>query len=196
MEGAEHQVTEERLVSKEQGKKCSTEGEAGSEDIPADKRPRLDESDVVVPFVAQPKIKDTPISSDASAMKDPAVALSLAALVSLPVDKATFQEELDLVAIAFAAQSTLLTVGRVAKLGPRQRDAIERIGRLKFEAEVGGGRRGNGISYGADGNNGENGKIVVVAMVENKNNNNDEGDGDGWHNGHGGGGGGGGGGGM
>ena len=108
MEGAEQQVTEERLVSEEQGEKHSAEGEASSEDSPVDKRPRLEESDVVVPFVVQPKIKDTPISSDASAMKDPAVALSLAASVSLPADKATFQEKPDLEAIAFAVQSALL----------------------------------------------------------------------------------------
>ncbi|XP_028110661.1 stress response protein nst1-like [Camellia sinensis] len=114
MEGAEQQVTEERLVSKEQGEKCSTEREAGSKDSLADKRPRLEESDVVVPFVVQPKIKDMPISSDTSAMKDPAVALSLAASVSLPADK---------------------MVRRIAELGRRQRNVIERIGRLKFEAE-------------------------------------------------------------
>ncbi|XP_028102798.1 uncharacterized protein LOC114302039 [Camellia sinensis] len=135
---------EERLVSEERGeaegaeqrgKKCSAEGGAGSKDSPVDKRPRLEESDVVVPFVVQPKIKDTPISSDAFAMKNPTVALSLAASVSLPADKATFREEPDLVAIAFVAQSALLTVGRIAELGCRQRDAIERIGRLEFEAE-------------------------------------------------------------
>ncbi|GMP53145.1 hypothetical protein CsSME_00018701 [Camellia sinensis var. sinensis] len=68
-------------------------------------------------------------------MKDPAVALSVAASVSLSADKATFQEEPDLVAIAFAAQSPLLTVGRIGELGRRQRDTIERIGRLKSETE-------------------------------------------------------------
>ncbi|XP_028104166.1 uncharacterized protein LOC114303228 [Camellia sinensis] len=76
-----------------------------------------------------------PISSDASAMKDPTMALRLADSVSLPADKATFREEPDLVTIAFAAQSALLTVGRIVELGHRQRDAIERIGRLKFEVE-------------------------------------------------------------
>ncbi|GMQ06836.1 hypothetical protein CsSME_00051272 [Camellia sinensis var. sinensis] len=68
-------------------------------------------------------------------MKVPAVALSLATSVSLPADKATFREEPDLVALAFAAQSALLTVGRIVELGRRQHDAIERIGRLKVEAE-------------------------------------------------------------
>ncbi|XP_028091534.1 uncharacterized protein LOC114291852 [Camellia sinensis] len=78
--------------------------EAGSKEDHVDKRPRLKESDVIVPFVIQPKIKNTPISSDASVIKDPAVALNLATSVSLPVDKAAFRAELDLVAIGLAAQ--------------------------------------------------------------------------------------------
>ncbi|XP_028068483.1 cilia- and flagella-associated protein 45-like [Camellia sinensis] len=40
--------------------------EAGSEEDRADKRPRLEESDVIVPFVIQPKMKNTLIFSDAS----------------------------------------------------------------------------------------------------------------------------------
>ena len=64
------------------------------------------------PFVVHPKIKNTQISADASAMKDPAMALSLATSVSLPADKATFQEEPDLAAIAFVAQSALLVCVR------------------------------------------------------------------------------------
>ena len=88
--------------------KRSAEGEAGSEDSLADKRPRLEESDVVVPFIVQPKIRDTPIPFDTSIITDPAVALSLAASVSLPADKASFHAVPDLVAIALSAQSALL----------------------------------------------------------------------------------------
>ncbi|XP_028111279.1 plectin-like [Camellia sinensis] len=132
---AEQQIPNERPIQEERDKKHTAEGEAGSEESLADKRPRLEESDVVVPFVVQPKIKNTPISYDASALKDPAVALSLAASVLLPTNKVTFRAEPDLVAIALAVQSALLTVGRIAKLGCHQHDAVERIGRLKSEAE-------------------------------------------------------------
>ena len=52
------------------------------EDSLVGKRPRLEESDVVVPFVVQPKIKNMAISDDASVIKDPAVALSLATSIS------------------------------------------------------------------------------------------------------------------
>ncbi|GMP44896.1 hypothetical protein CsSME_00013636 [Camellia sinensis var. sinensis] len=89
------------------------------------------------------------VSSEASALKDPAVALSLAAValslaamalslaasVSLPADKATFWAEPDLVAMALTAQSTFLTVGRIAEIGSPQHDAIERIGHLKSEVD-------------------------------------------------------------
>ncbi|XP_028087301.1 uncharacterized protein LOC114288003 [Camellia sinensis] len=125
---------EERSIP-DQGEKRVAEGEAGSEENLVDKRLRLEESDVVVPFVVQPNIKNTPISSEASAMNDPAIALSLTASVSLLVDKANFRAEPDLVAIALATQSALLTVGRIAKLGRRQHDAVERIGRLQSEVE-------------------------------------------------------------
>ncbi|KAF5932169.1 hypothetical protein HYC85_028340 [Camellia sinensis] len=102
----------ERLIPEERGKKRSAEGEAGSEDSLADKRPHLEESDVVAPFIVQPKIRDTPIPSDASIITDPAVALSLAALA----------------------------VGRIADLGHCLHDALERIdlfavgsGRMEIE---------------------------------------------------------------
>ncbi|GMP73308.1 hypothetical protein CsSME_00031097 [Camellia sinensis var. sinensis] len=101
---------EERLISEDRGEKRVAKGEAGSEENPVDKWPRLEESNVVVPFVVQPKIKNTSISSKASTLKDPAVALSLVALISLPADKATFRAEPDLVAITLAAQSALLAM--------------------------------------------------------------------------------------
>lgn len=82
--------------------------EAGSKEDRTDKRPRLEESDVIVPFVIHPKMKNMPIFFDASVIKDPAVALSLATSVSLLADKATFRGEPDLVAIALAVQSALL----------------------------------------------------------------------------------------
>ncbi|GMQ09922.1 hypothetical protein CsSME_00053128 [Camellia sinensis var. sinensis] len=109
--------------------------EAGSEENRADKRPRLEESDVIVPFVIQPKIKNMLISTDASVIKDPAVALSLATSVSLPADKAAFRAEPNLVAIGLAAQLALLAVERIANMGRRYHDAVELIGRLQAEVE-------------------------------------------------------------
>ncbi|XP_028106827.1 uncharacterized protein LOC114305890 [Camellia sinensis] len=132
---AEQPMTEERLISEDREEKRAVKSEANSEEGPADKQPCLEESSVVVPFVIEPKIKNMPISSEASALKDPAVALSLAASVPLPANKATFRAEPDLVAIALAAQSALLTVRRITELGRRQHDAIERIGCLKWEVE-------------------------------------------------------------
>ncbi|XP_028064078.1 uncharacterized protein LOC114267254 [Camellia sinensis] len=131
----ERPITEGRPISKDQGEKRSAESEDSSEDGPIEKRPRLEDSAVVAPFVIEPMMKNMPISSEASALKDPAMALSLAALVSLPADKATFCAELDLVTMALAAQSALLTVGRIAELGRRQHNAVERIGRLQSEVE-------------------------------------------------------------
>ena len=104
----EQQVINERLIPEERGKKRSAEGEAGSEISPASKRPRLKESDVVAPFIVLPKVKDTLISSDASAIEDPAVALSLAASISLPADNAAFRAMPDVMAVALSAQSALL----------------------------------------------------------------------------------------
>ena len=63
---------------------------------------------MVSPFIVWPKIKDTPISSDASAIKDPAVALSLAASISLLADNAAFRAVPDVMAVALSAQSALL----------------------------------------------------------------------------------------
>ncbi|GMP93774.1 hypothetical protein CsSME_00043478 [Camellia sinensis var. sinensis] len=77
--------------------KCSAEVGAGSED-----------NHVIVPFVIQPKIKNTPIPSDALVIKDPAVTLSMATSVSLPADKVAIRVEPDLVSIALAAQSAFL----------------------------------------------------------------------------------------
>ncbi|GMP65759.1 hypothetical protein CsSME_00026425 [Camellia sinensis var. sinensis] len=76
-----------------------------------------------------------PIASDASALKDPVVALSMASSISLPVDRAIFWAKPDLMLIALAAQSALLTVGRIAEIGRCQHDAIEQIGFLKVEIE-------------------------------------------------------------
>ncbi|GMP36012.1 hypothetical protein CsSME_00008262 [Camellia sinensis var. sinensis] len=104
----EQQVIDERLIPEERGKKRSAEGEAGSEISLASQRPRLEESDVVAPFIVRPKIKDMPISSDASAIEDPAVALSLAASISLSIDNAAFRAVPNVMAVALSAQSALL----------------------------------------------------------------------------------------
>ncbi|XP_028096031.1 uncharacterized protein LOC114295929 [Camellia sinensis] len=119
--------------------------EAGSEER-ADKRPRLEESDVIVPFVIQPKIKNMPIFSDASVIKDPVVALNLATSVSLLANKAAFRAEPDLVAIGLAAQSALLAVGRIADMGRRYHDAVKLIVRLQAEVE---GQRSRAQTEGA-----------------------------------------------
>ncbi|GMP27610.1 hypothetical protein CsSME_00003515 [Camellia sinensis var. sinensis] len=108
--------------------KRPAESEVGSEENPIDKRPCLEESDVVAPFVVQPKIKNMLISSEASTLKDPAVVLSLASSVSLPANKATFRAEPNLVAIALAAQSAFLTVGRIVEIDRKS-------ARAKAEAE-------------------------------------------------------------
>lgn len=102
-EEVEEQVIDERLILEERGEKRSDEGEAGSEISLASKRPRLDESGVAAPFIVRPKIKDTPISSDASVIEDPAVALSLTASISLPADVAAFRAVLDVMAVALSA---------------------------------------------------------------------------------------------
>ncbi|GMP32323.1 hypothetical protein CsSME_00006132 [Camellia sinensis var. sinensis] len=122
--------------------------DADSEEDCADKRPRLDESNVIVPFVIQPKIKNTPISCDASVIKDPAVALSLAKFVSLLADKAAFRAELDLVAIGLAAQLALLvyTWTLIADMGHHYHDTVELIGRLQMKVE---GQRSRVQSEGA-----------------------------------------------
>ncbi|CAL5324424.1 unnamed protein product [Camellia sinensis] len=131
----ERPIIEELLISEDRGEKRSAEGKGGSKDGPVDKRPCLEESAVVAPFIIEPKIKNMPISSEASALKDLAVALSLAAAVSLPADMATFRAKPDLATVALAAQSAFLTIGRIAELGRHQRDAVERIGRLQSEVD-------------------------------------------------------------
>ncbi|XP_028072598.1 uncharacterized protein LOC114274822 isoform X1 [Camellia sinensis] len=105
--------------------KRTAEREIVPDEDQTDKRPCIEESDLVVPFTVQPRIRNMSIASDVLALKDPAVALSMASSISLPVDRATFQAEPDLMLIALAAQSALLTVGRIAEIGCRQHDAIE-----------------------------------------------------------------------
>lgn len=73
-----------------------------------DKRPCIEESDLVVPFTIQPRIRNMPIAFDASALKGPAVALSVASSISLLVDRAVFRAKPDLKLIALAVQSALL----------------------------------------------------------------------------------------
>ncbi|KAF5931794.1 hypothetical protein HYC85_027965 [Camellia sinensis] len=117
-----------------EAEKRTAEFEAGVEEH-GGKRPRLEGSDVIVPFVIQPMIKNMPISSNASALKDPEVAFSLATSVSLPSDKEAFRVETDLDATALAAQSALLTVGWIADMVRRHRDAVKQIGHLCKEVE-------------------------------------------------------------
>ncbi|XP_028067320.1 uncharacterized protein LOC114270121 [Camellia sinensis] len=124
------QATEQRR------KKRPTEHEADYSEELIDKRPRMDESDLVVPFTIQPRIRNMSVLFDASAIRDLAVALSLASSISLPVDRAAFKAEADLLAITLAAQSAILAVGRIAEIGRRQYDAIEQIDFLTAELEI------------------------------------------------------------
>ncbi|GMP68386.1 hypothetical protein CsSME_00028016 [Camellia sinensis var. sinensis] len=76
-----------------------------------------------------------PISSNASTIEDPAVALSLAVSISLLANNAAFRAVPDVMAIALSAQSALLAVGRIADLGRHLHDALGRIDRLQTEAD-------------------------------------------------------------
>ncbi|GMP78686.1 hypothetical protein CsSME_00034524 [Camellia sinensis var. sinensis] len=122
--------------AKHKGEKRSAEHEADSSENLTGKRPRIEESDLVVLFIIQPRIKNVPVASDASAVKDAAVALSVASSISLPVDRATFRVELDLLSIALAAQSAILAEVRIAEIGHRQHDVIEQIGFLTTEVKM------------------------------------------------------------
>lgn len=72
VETAETELVAERLSPEadQRGEKCAAESEAGFEENPIDKWPRLEESDLAEPFVVQPRIKNVPISSNSSALKD------------------------------------------------------------------------------------------------------------------------------
>ncbi|GMP92442.1 hypothetical protein CsSME_00042665 [Camellia sinensis var. sinensis] len=105
--------------AEQKGKKRPAEREVDPEETLTDKRPRLEESDSVVPLIAQQRKKNVPIASDASALKDLVVALSMASSISLSVDRVTFYAEPYLLSIALAAQSAILTVSRIAEIGRR-----------------------------------------------------------------------------
>ncbi|GMP75932.1 hypothetical protein CsSME_00032840 [Camellia sinensis var. sinensis] len=126
---------EEGQVTEHRAEKHPAESEADYLENQVDKWSRMEESDLVVLFIIQPRIKNVPISFDASAVKDAAVALNLASSISLPVDRATFRAEPDLLSIALAAQSAILAAGRIAEIGHHQHNAIEQIGFLTAEVE-------------------------------------------------------------
>ena len=63
-------------------------------------------------------IRNMSVSSDASTLKDPEVAFSLATSVSLLSDKEAFRVETDLNATALASQSALLVHSNFASLYP------------------------------------------------------------------------------
>lgn len=111
VETAENRNAESTLIvqaSQEvEAEKRPAEFEAGSEEQ-GGKRPRLEGSNVIVPFVIQPMIKNMPVSFDALALKDPEVTFSLATSVSLPSDMEAFRVEPDLNVTALATQSALL----------------------------------------------------------------------------------------
>ncbi|GMP35256.1 hypothetical protein CsSME_00007774 [Camellia sinensis var. sinensis] len=78
---------------------------------PIEKRPRDSPTlDLATPFSIQPKVKGSFIPIGASAVKEPRVALSMATVFTLPLDKVMFLALPDVVSIAVAAQSTILAV--------------------------------------------------------------------------------------
>ncbi|GMP71664.1 hypothetical protein CsSME_00029985 [Camellia sinensis var. sinensis] len=129
----------EGKVTEHREEKRPAEHEADYSENLVDKRPRMEESDLVVPFIIQPRIKNVPVASDASTVKDVAMALSLASSISLPVDRATFRAEPDLLSIAMALNRRywymILAVGRIAEIGRHQNDGIEQIGFLTTKVE-------------------------------------------------------------
>ncbi|XP_028074771.1 uncharacterized protein LOC114277128 [Camellia sinensis] len=129
----------EGQVMEHKGEKHPAKYEADYSEEPIDKRPLMEESDLVVSFTIQPKIKNMSVAFDASIIRDPGVALSLASFISLPVDRVAFRAEADLLAIALATQSAILVrgeeAGRIAEIGRRQHDAIEQIDFLIAELE-------------------------------------------------------------
>ncbi|GMP79111.1 hypothetical protein CsSME_00034780 [Camellia sinensis var. sinensis] len=122
-------------VTEHMEEKRPAEHEADYSQGPVDKRPCMEESDLVVPFIIQPRIKNMPVASYESAIRDPAVALSLASSISLPIHRATFRTEADLLAITLAAESAILAAERIAEIGRRQHDAIKQIGFLTAEVK-------------------------------------------------------------
>ncbi|GMQ09411.1 hypothetical protein CsSME_00052800 [Camellia sinensis var. sinensis] len=127
----------EQSVGRTEGEKPSAEFGADLFEELVDKRPRMEKlQDIKVPFIIQPKIKNTPISVDASALKNPVVVLSVASSISLPVDRAVFRAEPDVVLIALAAQSAVLAAGRIVEISRQHYDVVEQIGSLKVEIET------------------------------------------------------------
>ncbi|GMP72677.1 hypothetical protein CsSME_00030617 [Camellia sinensis var. sinensis] len=122
------QVTEHR------GKKHRAEPEADYSKNLVNKRSRMEKLDLVVLFIIQPRIKSVLVVSDASAVKDVAVALSLASSISLPVDRATFRAKPDLLSIALAAQSAILISFLTAKVENEKGKAAEASLRAESEA--------------------------------------------------------------
>ncbi|CAL5435844.1 unnamed protein product [Camellia sinensis] len=96
-----------------------------------EKRPAKHEVDFSENLIHK-RIKNFPVASDALALKDAAVALSVSSSI---FDRATFRAESDVVSIALAAQSAILAASKIADIGPRHYDVIEQIGLLKAEVE-------------------------------------------------------------
>lgn len=107
-ETAEMEQVGQANEGEQRGKKRPADREAECKEDQSDKRPQVEESDLVLPFTIQPRVRNMPISSDTSALRDPAVALSMASSISLPVDRVVFRAEPDLMLIALATQSALL----------------------------------------------------------------------------------------
>ncbi|GMP43566.1 hypothetical protein CsSME_00012881 [Camellia sinensis var. sinensis] len=107
--------TIEESTAEQRGEKRAAES-ADMVEQSIEKRPRLSfPLDLVAPFVIQPKAKGSPIPTGTTAVKDPAVALVMAAAIALLVDKDVFRTEPDMVSIALAAKSTILKADTEAK---------------------------------------------------------------------------------
>ncbi|THG09097.1 hypothetical protein TEA_020397 [Camellia sinensis var. sinensis] len=84
----------------------------------------------------EPKIKDSLIPTGASAMKEPEVALSMATVITLPLDKAMFRAEPDVVLITMVVQLAILAIKRTVEIGHRHHDIVELINQFKVQMEA------------------------------------------------------------
>ena len=82
-ETAEMEFVRQSNEGERRGEKCPVDREAECEEDKSDKRPRVEESDLVLPFTIQPRIRNMSISSASLALRDPAVALSMASSISV-----------------------------------------------------------------------------------------------------------------
>ncbi|GMP80596.1 hypothetical protein CsSME_00035631 [Camellia sinensis var. sinensis] len=69
-------------------------------------------------------------------MKEPEVALSMATVITLPLDKAMFRAEPDVVLITMVVQLAILAIKRIVEIGHRHHDIVELINQFKVQMEA------------------------------------------------------------